>query len=376
MGVVRYANTVASFLTSYNNWRILLAEFNKRVYLRTYLEQHTTKDQLRSLHHGVRWLLHSMALGSDRGSGTYYFTTGWTSSYPETTGYIIPTLLRYSKSRLAEPQWAKESAEAAQLAGQWLLSIQNEDGGWPGGYVHQQRPSVVFNTGQILRGLLALYEHTNEPHWKDAAARAIDWIWLQMNDRGQFASNDFMSAIRVYGTYVVAPILDWSVHFPDRRNLWEQKAQLHLEWVLTQQNDLGWFANCDNTLHRNNRPIIHTLAYTIDGMWCAALSLDDQKYRDSALLPARVLATEFLQRGILSGRYNEQWQGTEAFLPTGGAQLAIVWHSMYIHTGELLWKEARDRMNQLLSVIAQRNARESLDTAGAQAIAIVESTTG
>lgn len=367
MGVVRYASTVASFLASYDNWRILLAEINKRAYLRTYLAQHTHKDQLRSLHHGVRWLLRSIEQGTDPGSGTYYFAKGWTSSYPETTGYIIPSLLRYSRSAQAETQWAKESEAAALSAGQWLLSIQNADGGWPGGYVHQKRPSVVFNTGQILRGMLALYERTHDEVWKRSAHRAIDWIWQQLNEQGQFASNDFMSAIRVYGTYVVAPILDWSVHFAEERSHWEALAVRHLDWVLTQQNELGWFANCDNTLHRNDRPIIHTLAYTIDGLWCAGLSLDHPTYREAALLPARVLATAFLQRGILSGRYNAKWEGSEAFIPTGGAQLAIVWHSMYIHTGEQLWKDARDRMNTLISVIAQRNARESVDSAGGQA---------
>ena len=155
------------------------------------------------MHHGTRWLIHSINRGSDRGSGTYYHHSGWTSAYPETTGYIIDTLLRYSTE--SNFPWASEARAAAEEAGQWLLSIQHEDGGWPGGYVHQKRPSVVFNTGQILRGLLPLYLATGDRAYAEAAKRTIDWIWDQLDDQGQFSTNDFMGAVRVYGTYVVTP---------------------------------------------------------------------------------------------------------------------------------------------------------------------------
>ena len=94
MGIVRYANRWRVFLSGYDNWRLLLAEVNKMAYLRTYLRDHTEAAQRRSLHHAQRWLIHTIHRGEDRGSGTYYFDQGWTSSYPETTGYIVPTLLR------------------------------------------------------------------------------------------------------------------------------------------------------------------------------------------------------------------------------------------------------------------------------------------
>ena len=128
--------------------------------LKSYLKHHSDADKERSIHHGTRWLIHSINRGVNRGSGTYYHHSGWTSAYPETTGYIIDTLLRYSTE--SNFPWVREARSAAQEAGQWLLSIQHEDGGWPGGYVHQQRPSVVFNTGQILRGLLPLYRTTGD----------------------------------------------------------------------------------------------------------------------------------------------------------------------------------------------------------------------
>ena len=96
MGVVAYAKRWYSFLGKYDHWRYLFAEWNKRLYLKSYLKYHSDADKERSIHHGTRWLIHSINRGVDRGSGTYYHHSGWTSAYPETTGYIIDTLLRYS----------------------------------------------------------------------------------------------------------------------------------------------------------------------------------------------------------------------------------------------------------------------------------------
>ena len=363
MGAVRYLQNWRSFLGKYDHWRFLFAELNKLMYLRSYTEDLDEAGKEQCLHHAAKWLIRSQEQGSTAGCGTYYFNSGWTSDYPETTGYIIPSLLRYAAYDKA--QWSEEAVNAALKAGEWLLTVQHDDGGWPGGYVEQDRPSVVFNSGQILRGMLALYEFNGDPRWKDASERCIHWIWQQLDEHGRFATNDYMGAIRVYGSYVVAPILDWLPHFDKHKAAWEGLAQRHLNWVCTQQNEVGWFANCDNTQHKNDKPIIHTIAYTIDGMWNAGLALKNDDFKEAALLPARVLATDFLTRGILNGRYTATWNGVEAFIPTGGAQLAIVWHSMYEVTGEAIWKEAFEKMNTLLCVIARRGARQSKDSLGA-----------
>ena len=41
-----------------------------------------------------------------------------------------------------------------------------------------------------------------------------------IDQEGRFSTNDYMGAIRVYGTYVVAPILDWFVHFETQSQQW------------------------------------------------------------------------------------------------------------------------------------------------------------
>ena len=63
-------------------------------------------------------------------------------AYPEVSGYYIPSLLHYGFRDLAK-QYAK-----------WLLSIQHEEGAW---YDYLDKAPYVFDTGQILKGLIAIY---------------------------------------------------------------------------------------------------------------------------------------------------------------------------------------------------------------------------
>lgn len=65
--------------------------------------------------------------------------SGNANAYPEVTGYLVPTLLRYGERELA-----------ARLA-RWLVCIQRADGS----YTSADGVPYVFDTGQVLRGLLA-----------------------------------------------------------------------------------------------------------------------------------------------------------------------------------------------------------------------------
>jgi len=74
------------------------------------------------------WLMQSIAKG--RGGSCAYYSPlmGWSKPYPETTGYLIPTLIRVSKF-LKDPKYS----ESALSIGQWLLDIQSQNGSWYGG---------------------------------------------------------------------------------------------------------------------------------------------------------------------------------------------------------------------------------------------------
>src|SRR5450432_1943467 len=57
----------------------------------------------------VRWIECAQDASGDGGiCGRYSLEHGWSSSYPETTGYLIPTLLQLAQE-LGEPRYRKRA---------------------------------------------------------------------------------------------------------------------------------------------------------------------------------------------------------------------------------------------------------------------------
>ena len=77
-------------------------------------------------------------------------------AYPEVTGYFIPTLINWGFREKAV-QWAK-----------WLLSIQHQDGSW---YDYTDCDPYTFDTGQILKGLIAVYNIAPSEELKSSILR-------------------------------------------------------------------------------------------------------------------------------------------------------------------------------------------------------------
>lgn len=89
-------------------------------------------------------------------------------SYPEVTGYFIPTLLRWG------------FREKAVNYAKWLCNIQKEDGSW---YDTYDLHPYIFDSAQILKGLLAVREIL--PQADEHIRRGCDWILSQMDSEGR-----------------------------------------------------------------------------------------------------------------------------------------------------------------------------------------------
>jgi len=306
----------------------------------------------------VEHLLRAQRHGNDAGMGSYHLVNGWGASYPETTGYAIPTLLAVGE-HLA---W-KAPMEAALRAAEWLLSVQRPDGGWQGGRVGEERPSIVFNTAQVIRGLLAAHAHSRNSDFLEAAVRAGDWIVSTQDTDGSWRSSNFLGVARVYDSYVSAPMLH--LHEVTGKPMYRNTAMKNLEWVLSRQRTNGWFMDADNTIKHNDRPITHTMAYTIDGLLECHARTGEQRFLEAALQPARRLADLFLERGQLNGRYDRDWSGSEASITTGSAQMAIVWYRAFDRTHEALFKDAAERMIAWLAAVQEISTLGPKDMHGA-----------
>ncbi len=93
------------------------------------------------------------------------------TSYPEVTGYYIPTLMRWGFTDQAE-SYAK-----------WLISIQHSDGAW---YDTEGRDPYVFDSAQILKGLLAVRDRVDGAD--EAIRRGCDWLLENMEESGRLTT--------------------------------------------------------------------------------------------------------------------------------------------------------------------------------------------
>lgn len=86
--------------------------------------------------------------------------------YPEVTGYLIPTLLKYGEADLARG-WAEE-----------LQSAQQPDGSYFG---PDGKASFAFDTAQVVRGLVAL----DDVAFEETIYKACNWILENSSEEGQ-----------------------------------------------------------------------------------------------------------------------------------------------------------------------------------------------
>lgn len=318
------------------------------------------KQRKLAIAHAVNWLLRAQSANHDGGMGSYHLVNKWTASYPETTGYIIPTLLQYASEKNDS-----NIAESAIRAADWLVEIQRPPGGWQGGRVNENRPPIVFNTAQVIRGMIAVYRITKSPKHIDSAIKAGNWLCSVQDKEGTWTRHALMKRARVYDSYVDLPLL--LLHKETGIEKYKNHAILNLNWIVEEkQLENGWFEDCDNTIKRNNKPILHTIAYTIDGLLESGIYLNDRKYIEAAKKAADVLKEKFDRDGFLHGRYDRDWKGSEQMILTGCAQMSIVWQKIAHYAGNKTYAESARRMNSLLANLQKRNIRkESHDIMGA-----------
>jgi rhamnogalacturonyl hydrolase YesR len=305
------------------------------------------------------WLLAAQKASPDNGFSSFHLATGWGSSYPETTGYIIPTLINYSRITNDD-----RYLSAALSAADFLLTIQKPSGGWQGGRVNDNKPEIVFNSGQVMRGLTAVYLHSGNGKYLDAVIKAADWLCEIQHLEGFWKDYALMNQARVYDAYVDAPLL--TVYNITGVEKYRETALKNLLWITENKvRENGWFEDCDNTVKHNHRPILHTIAYTLDGLMESDELIRDGRFLETARTGANELKRQMLENDRLFGRYDQDWKGSEYFLCTGAAQMAIVWLRLYGYTGERSYLQAADQALDTLIHIQRRNFRENSDSLGA-----------
>ena len=238
---------------------------------------------------------------------------------------------------------------------EWELKIQHLDGGWEGQYEGDGKPSVVFNTGQVLRGLIRSYKETNNQNYLHAAISGADWIVSTQDEDGSWTSTNFKQMKRVYDTYVSAALSD--LYLITGNEKYSEACRRNCNFVLRNQSGNGWFALADNTLHNNEAPILHTISYTIDGLIETGLNLHEDIYISAAKLAADELLHKSETANFMKARFDKDWKKRASYAClTGDAQLGIIFIRLYEMTGDNRYLNAALKLTDFLAYTQKLNS--------------------
>ncbi len=267
---------------------------------------------------------------------------GWASSYPETTGYIVPTMIE-----LAHRQGSDELHQRSRRMLDWLVSIQFPEGGFQGGRIDSlPRVPVTFNTGQILLGLAAGAAAYGDPRYHAAMHRAAAWLRDSLDADGCWRRHPTPFAVpgeKAYETHVA-----WSLFAAERiapGHGYGAAGLRQVAWALSRQQPNGWFAS--NCLNDPQRPLSHTIGYALRGVLEAYLLSRQPELLAAAARTGSALCKAVGADGFLPGRLDRHWRPAATFAClTGSAQNAHCLFLLYQLTGQQHYFEAGQRLNR------------------------------
>lgn len=324
MGTLRVARRIADTVVTARAWRpATLAALGRGVVHRGRNDELGLTD-LDHLAAAAAWLARAQDAQADGGvSGRYHLGRGWSSSYPETTGYLVPTMLA-----LESEAGLTGFRDRARRAIEFLLGVQLAGGGFPGMEIAQNReqPSI-FNSAQILNGLTAWHRATADADVLRAAIRAADWLAAEQDADGAWRRHLYGSGqTYTYMAHAGCWLAEFGAHTGDAR--YKDAARRHLQWVLTHVDAAtGWIDDCGFDDGSGARTAVtHTIAYTIQGILMMSVILGDERGMTVARRAARAVARRLELSKWLPGRLDARWRpaATYACL-TGNAQMALIW---------------------------------------------------
>lgn len=307
----------------------------------------------RVIREGVEWLCRAQDLTASKDAGVardFSLVNGWATSYPETTGYIVPTMLHCAQYT--------ENLDYRLRAGKmldWLAAIQLPGGGFQGGKIDASPVvPVTFNTGQILIGLCSGVSQFDK--YQTPAINAANWLVDSLDADGcwrKFPTPFAAAGEKAYETHVSWGLFEAEKVFPNQG--YGEAGMRQVRWALTKQLGNGWIGSC--CLTQPESPLTHTLGYALRGLVEAYDCCKEPDVLDAALLTARGLLSALQPDGSISGRLYKDWSpAVDWACLTGIVQIAHSWLLLYKITGDKAMLDA--------GLLANSFVRRTIDVSG------------
>ena len=299
----------------------------------------------------MEWLCRAQDAGGGRGVARSYSLRyqkahgrrGWLAAYPETTGYIIPTFFDYAEIT-GNPEYRRRAIEMAR----WESEVQLAGGAVQGGVVGFKPTPAIFNTGQVLFGWARSFQECGDELFLDSARRAAEFLVEAQDSDGAWrrhGSKYARAGVNLYDARTAWGLLQ--AFSATKDETFKDAAVRNLNYVISRQHPNGWFPDC--CLDDDQRPLLHTLAYTMEGLIESGILLGDETFVASAKRAADALLTRQRGDGSLAGRFDMNWQSVCRWsCLTGDAQTALVWLRLYERTKDDRYFSAGRALNRFV----------------------------
>ncbi|MBF0439331.1 MAG: hypothetical protein HQL93_09445 [Magnetococcales bacterium] len=297
------------------------------------------------------WLIRAWESTPDDGVSMGYFPcdpldrspnrNGWRPSYPETTGYIISSLIDYANRYNDAAMFEKALSMAL-----WETTVQMESGAVQGGVVtsaDKQHPAI-FNTGMVLHGYTAILKTTPNNTIEHHARRAADFLLADLKEddhfytHGPFVTNH---RIKTYNCLCAWSLYRFGEQMQEKK--YQQAALRTATASMRLQHPNGWFPH--NCLTREEAPLTHTIGYTLQGILETGVASGHEPLINSARRGLLPILNAISPTGFLPGRFHADWSPASfSSCLTGSAQLAIVCFRLFQVLGDPQFLEAGNRL--------------------------------
>lgn len=287
-------------------------------------------DLLERRQAALDWILRAQQATPDGGVSAFYHTSdGYCpTSYPEVTGYIVPTLW----DMVIETNEERYRAAAAEMI-EWVTSVQTESGAATS---MDFETLYVFDTGMDILGWVRAYEHTGDERLSQAARRAGDWLVKTQHADGHWTTTPDSGQTHTYHTRVAWALL--RLHDATGEEAYKAAATRNLDWAAARRQPNDWLTIAPA------RETTHFLAYAARGLLEAGDLLDNDEYFDAAEGMAQAALRSLSEDGYLPGAFDPAWEPAEpSCCLTGSLQFAIIWAKLDWMTGEGEYGDAAQR---------------------------------
>ena len=275
------------------------------------------------------WVRRSVESTGGKGSShSWHIWFGWNKAYPETTGYLIPTMLEYGKLLQDE-----SLIDLAKDCGDWLMTEQFENGAFPGLLTGNKTPSV-FNTAQILSGFNHLsLKYPQNIKYKETKIKAALWLAEMLEPDGAWRKFAFQKGYTpTYYTRALWPLIEAN----NELEITGLRPKLHQAISFYEGRIMENLSVRDWGFKPGKEAFTHTLAYTFEGFLECGFLLEKKSLIDRVFLMSDQLLEVRASAGHkTAGRYDQHWKGDYRFIcPVGNAQLSAFYLRLYKSSGQ------------------------------------------